>query len=146
MKHKYNITIIRLGYVGLPLAVEFAKKYKTYGIDINKDRIEEIRRYNDSTLEIDSSDLKEVVVTDNDKFNKINNGLFLSTSINENMLSDIYIITVPTPIDKNKNPNLSALINASQTVGAHLKKDNIVIYESTVYPGATEEDCVPRKL
>ncbi len=143
MKHKYNITIIGLGYVGLPLAVEFAKKYKTYGIDINKDRIEEIRRYNDSTLEIDSSDLKEVVVTDNDKFNKINNGLFLSTSINENMLSDIYIITVPTPIDKNKNPNLSALINASQTVGAHLKKDNIVIYESTVYPGATEEDCVP---
>ena len=89
MKHKYNITIIGLGYVGLPLAVEFAKKYKTYGIDINKDRIEEIRRYNDSTLEIDSSDLKEVVVTDNDKFNKINNGLFLSTSINENMLSDI---------------------------------------------------------
>ena len=143
MNKNYRITIIGLGYVGLPLAVEFGKKYKTVGIDINSGRIDEIKNCIDSTLEIDSIELKNVVENDKKIFENSDNGLFVSTTIDQNIKTDIYIITVPTPIDKNKNPDLSPLINASKTVGKNLKKENIVIYESTVYPGATEDDCVP---
>lgn len=125
-----KIGIIGLGYVGLPLAVEFAKKYTLVGFDINKKRIEELKKGEDRTLEVSSSELKA------------SRAVF---SCYKNDLKDlnVYIVTVPTPIDLHKNPDLFPLIKASETVGSVLKKGDIVIYESTVYPGCTEEDCVP---
>ena len=137
MKTDNKIAIIGLGYVGLPLAVEFAKKYKVKGYDINSLRINELNLCNDSTQEVSEKDLKEAFELTNSK------GLEL-TNIS-NVLSDcnIYIVTVPTPVDKNNRPILSPLIKASETVGKCLKKGDIVIYESTVYPGVTEDECVP---
>ena len=133
-----KIAIIGLGYVGLPLAVEFAKKYRVVGFDINKRRIDELTSGIDSTLEITKENLSKVLVDDFDK-----KGLFLTNSIDQLIKADVYIVTVPTPIDANKKPNLDPLYKASKTVGKVLQKGNIVIYESTVYPGATEEECVP---
>ena len=129
-----RIAIIGLGYVGLPLAVEFAKKYQVIGFDINQNRIDELAKGNDHTLEIDTDRLKKVL---DDKS-------FILTSDKKELASaNFYIITVPTPIDEQKKPNLKPLYGASETVGNVLKKDDIVVYESTVYPGATEEECVP---
>jgi UDP-N-acetyl-D-galactosamine dehydrogenase len=132
-----KISIIGLGYVGLPLAVLFAKKHRVIGYDINSNRIDELNNFIDSTNEIESSKLKEVL--------KNNNNGVLKVSSNKNELknSDYYIITVPTPIDEENKPDLAPLFKASELVGSILSKGAIVIYESTVYPGATEEDCVP---
>ena len=127
---KYKLNIIGLGYVGLPLAIEFAKKYEVIGFDINNDRINELKNGYDKTNEVEKSDL----LNSNIKFTS-----------NKDILNDcdFYIITVPTPIDKYNKPDLTPLKNASLIVGKLLKKGCIVIYESTVYPGCTEEDCVP---
>ena len=130
MKHK-KIAIIGLGYVGLPLAVEFGKKREVIGFDINKDRIVELKKNNDSTLEITQQEFKDSI------------HLSFTTNLNDLKNCNIFIVTVPTPIDKHKRPDLTALEKSSETVGAVLKKGDIVIYESTVYPGATEEVCVP---
>ena len=128
---KYKIGIIGLGYVGLPLAVEFGKKYETIGYDINPDRINELRSGNDSTLEVDFEGLKSAKL------------LTYSSDIQDLSNCNIYIVTVPTPIDKNKRPDLQPLEKASYVISQILKKDDIVIYESTVFPGCTEEICVP---
>ena len=134
-----KIAIIGLGYVGLPLARLFATKYAVVGFDINKERISEINSGNDKTLEISKELLDEVLVD-----NSSNNiGLFCTSDINELKNCTYYIVTVPTPVDKNNRPNLTPLYKSSETVGKVLKKGDIVIYESTVYPGVTEEECVP---
>ena len=124
-----KLCIIGLGYVGLPLAVEFAKKYEVTGFDINKIRVNELKNNIDKTLELKSDDIKNA------------KNLSFTNEISKD--ANIYIITVPTPVDKNKNPNLVPLIQASKSVAKVLKKDDIVVYESTVYPGAVEEKLVP---
>tara|TARA_Y100000766_G_C18913584_1_gene609682 strand:- start:321 stop:1610 length:1290 start_codon:yes stop_codon:yes gene_type:complete len=138
----YKITIVGLGYVGLPLAVEFAKKFKTVGFDINDGRINEIRSAKDKTMEVSNETLKNVL-SENNEIDKYSNGLYVTSSIDEIRDSNIYIITVPTPTDKNKRPVLKPLLNASKSVGSVLKTGDIVVYESTVYPGVTEDICVP---
>lgn len=139
---KNKIAIIGLGYVGLPLAVEFARKFNTIGFDINEERLHELKRCNDSTLEVSSNDLKSVVKHDKD-LNKTATGLSLTLNSEDISDANIFIITVPTPTDKHKRPVLTPLINSSKTIGRVLKKNDIVIYESTVYPGVTEDECVP---
>jgi UDP-N-acetyl-D-galactosamine dehydrogenase len=134
-----KIAIIGLGYVGLPLAVEFAKKYQVVGFDINLLRINELNEGHDRTLEISDELLQKV----NHKGNANNIGLHCSNILNEIKDCNIYIVTVPTPVDKNNRPDLTPLYKASETVGKVLKKGDIVVYESTVYPGVTEEECVP---
>jgi UDP-N-acetyl-D-glucosamine/UDP-N-acetyl-D-galactosamine dehydrogenase len=126
-----KIAIIGLGYVGLPLAVEFGKQRETIGFDINNIRIKELKEGHDRTLEVDDTELAMA------------KHLRLTESIIDIQDCNYYIITVPTPIDKSRRPDLKPLIKASETVGKVLKKGDIVIYESTVYPGATEDDCVP---
>ena len=134
-----KIAVIGLGYVGLPLARLFATKYPVVGFDINQKRIEELNSGIDNTLEIDKELLQSVLV---DKpLEKI--GLYCSTNIEDISNCTIYIITVPTPVDKNNRPDLTPLYKSSEAVGKVLKKGDIVIYESTVYPGLTEEECVP---
>ena len=140
---KDKITIIGLGYVGLPLAVEFAKKYKVVGFDVDDHRVENLTKFSDKTGEINYLKLKEVVKTTKDQFLSNKFGLFLSCDIKDIVDSSIYIITVPTPIDINKTPNLTYLLSATETVSKVLNIEDIVIYESTVYPGCTEEDCIP---
>lgn len=134
-----KIAIIGLGYVGLPLARLFATKYNVVGFDINSTRINQLNEGIDITLEIDNETLKNVLKTSID--NEI--GLFCTNNLEEIKDCNIYIITVPTPIDKNNRPNLTPLYKSSETVGKVLKKNDIVIYESTVYPGVTEDECVP---
>lgn len=134
-----KITIIGLGYVGLPLAVAMAKKHAVTGFDINLGRIAALNEYNDITLEISSDDLEAVISTEKPQ----HNGLYCTSDIEDIKDSTYYIVTVPTPVDKNNKPDLTALYKASETVGKVLKRGDIVIYESTVYPGATEEECVP---
>ncbi|TMM29168.1 nucleotide sugar dehydrogenase [Polaribacter aestuariivivens] len=136
---KINICIVGLGYVGLPLARLFATKYPVVGFDVNERRISELNDGEDSTLEIEKTVLTSVLKTKN----TLKNGLFCTSQIDDILNCNHFIITVPTPIDKNNKPLLTPLIKASETVGKVLKKGDIVIYESTVYPGATEEDCVP---
>jgi len=136
---KDKIAIIGLGYVGLPLARLFATKYTVVGFDINTDRITELMSGNDSTLELDNETLQSVLI--DEESNKI--GLFCTNQLDKIKDCNYYIVTVPTPVDKNNRPILTPLIKASETVGNILKKGDVVIYESTVYPGATEEDCVP---
>ena len=134
-----KIAIIGLGYVGLPLARLFATKYSVVGFDINTDRISELMSGVDTTLEVDNETLQSVLIDeDSDEI-----GLFCTNQLDKIKDCNYYIITVPTPVDKNNRPILTPLVKASETVGAVLKKGDIVIYESTVYPGATEEDCVP---
>ena len=140
---KNKISIIGLGYVGLPLATEFAKQYKVVGFDIDKSRIKELEHGEDKTREINISNFNKVVITKKSEFLSIESGLFLSSNPEEITDSSIYIITVPTPIDNNKQPDLSFLLSATEMVAKVLKRGDIVIYESTVYPGCTEEDCVP---
>jgi UDP-N-acetyl-D-galactosamine dehydrogenase len=139
MNAEYKITIIGLGYVGLPLAVEFAKKYQVIGFDINEDRIKELKRGVDKTLEVESNNLKQVLITDlgNEQ------GLYITSNPQDLATSNIYIVTVPTPTDALNKPVFTPLVKASETVGKVLSKGDIVIYESTVYPGATEDVCVP---
>ncbi len=128
-----KICIIGLGYVGLPLAHAFSEKYEVVGFDISSWRIDELNNGYDRTLELSETQVKEA----------LNNKMKFTLNIDDIKDCNIYIVTVPTPIDKHKKPDLTPLIKASETIGNILKKDDIVIYESTVYPGATEEDCVP---
>lgn len=127
---KAKIAFIGLGYVGLPLAVAFAKKYPVIGFDISESRIAELRLGKDSSLEVSADELAEVEMVYTNQLDAIEN-------------CNVYIVTVPTPIDKYKNPDLTPLISASRAIGTIIKPGDVVIYESTVYPGATEEDCVP---
>ena len=126
-----TIAVIGLGYVGLPLAVEFGRKRKVIGYDINEFRVSELKKGIDKTLETTHKELKDAV------------NLCYTSNLEDIQKCKIFIVTVPTPIDKNKQPNLSPLKDASEAVGSVLKKGDLVIYESTVYPGATEEVCVP---
>jgi len=132
-----TIAIIGLGYVGLPLAVEFAKKYKVIGFDINKERVDTLNNGHDSTLEVSDENLRAVLNTNKDI------GLELTDEASKIENCHIYIVTVPTPVDKNNRPILTPLIKSSETIGKVLKQGDIVIYESTVYPGVTEDECVP---
>tara|TARA_Y100001970_G_C14249605_1_gene870805 strand:- start:1895 stop:3151 length:1257 start_codon:yes stop_codon:yes gene_type:complete len=128
---KYKIGIIGLGYVGLPLAVEFGKKFSTIGFDVNSNRVNDLKKGHDITGEVSKRNVSSSLK------------LKFSSKVDDLSVCNIYIIAVPTPIDKNNNPNLSILISASEIVGNQIKKGDIVIYESTVYPGCTEEECVP---
>ncbi|CAG5069728.1 UDP-N-acetyl-D-glucosamine 6-dehydrogenase [Dyadobacter sp. CECT 9623] len=126
-----KIAVIGLGYVGLPLAVAFSDKYDVLGYDINSQRISDLLGFEDTTREISSGELEAAV------------HLRFSNTESDLESANIYIVTVPTPVDQRKKPNLLPLLNASRTIGKYLRKNDIVIYESTVYPGCTEEDCVP---
>jgi len=129
MNKNHNIAIVGLGYVGLPLAVAFSKHYPTIGYDINQKRVDELIAFKDSTLETTTQELQDA------------KGLSFTTNLDEIKQANIYIITVPTPVDANNLPELSPLEKASIAIGSILKKDDVVVYESTVYPGATEEYC-----
>jgi UDP-N-acetyl-D-galactosamine dehydrogenase len=128
---KVHIGVLGLGYVGLPLAVEFGKKYPTVGLDINKDRVAELKSGHDSSLEVDPEELRQVP------------HLSYTSRLDDIKPCNVYIVTVPTPINEHKQPDLSPLIGASHALGKVLKKGDIAIFESTVYPGATEEVCIP---
>mgnify|MGYP003590421470 FL=1 len=141
MNHKNKIAIVGLGYVGLPLARLFATKYPVVGFDINAARVQELKSGKDATLEVEDHLLQSVLLNENPAKDKT--GLFCSDQIEDIADSNIYIITVPTPVDKNNRPVLTPLYKSSETVGKVLKKGDIVIYESTVYPGVTEEECIP---
>ena len=134
-----KIGIIGLGYVGLPLARLFATKYSVVGFDIQQQRVNELNSGLDVTLEVDKEVLQSVLI--DAPLSKI--GLYCSTNMKDLVDCNYYIVTVPTPVDKNNRPDLTALYKSSETVGKVLKKGDIVIYESTVYPGLTEEECVP---
>lgn len=153
-----KIAVIGLGYVGLPLARLFATKYPVVGYDINEARVQELRAGHDFTLEVEDDMLQAVLLSDNPfdtysprrpvapSFSRPDDslsGLYISNQLDDISHANIYIITVPTPIDRHNRPDLSPLFEASETAGKVLKKGDIVIYESTVYPGATEDDCVP---
>ena len=130
-KEEIKIAVIGLGYVGLPLAVEFSKKYNVVGFDLDRIRVSELNDKYDRTNELsenDLSDLKNLKITTNDS---------------EISSSNIYIVTVPTPVDKNNKPNLNPIISASELIGRYLTINDIVVYESTVFPGCTEQICVP---
>jgi len=139
LKTNTKIAIIGLGYVGLPLARLFATKYSVIGFDINQSRIDELKKGIDKTLEIDSESMQKVLVDTS----TTENGLYCTSSLSEIQDCNYFIVTVPTPVDKNNRPDLTPLYKSSETVGKVLKKGDIVIYESTVYPGVTEEECVP---
>jgi UDP-N-acetyl-D-galactosamine dehydrogenase len=139
LKTEIKIAVIGLGYVGLPLARLFATKYSVVGFDINQSRIDALKQGNDSTLEIDTASLQQVLVETPTNAN----GLYCTSTLSEIADCNYYIVTVPTPVDKNNRPDLTPLYKSSETVGKVLKKGDIVIYESTVYPGVTEEECVP---
>ncbi|MEC8853088.1 MAG: nucleotide sugar dehydrogenase, partial [Bacteroidota bacterium] len=132
-----KIAVIGLGYVGLPLAVEFAKKYTVVGFDINQERVEELKKAKDNTLEVEESDLLSVLSANS------SNGFLPTINKDDIASSNVFIVTVPTPVDENNKPIITPLIKASEAIGGILKQGDIVIYESTVYPGCTEDDCVP---
>ncbi len=136
-----KIAVIGLGYVGLPLARLFATKYPVVGFDINQKRISELNAGKDDTLEVSDELLQSALVGHNPS--KEEKGLFCSANLEDIKDATIYIVTVPTPVDKNNRPDLTPLYKASETVGKVLKKGDIVVYESTVYPGVTEEECIP---
>ena len=134
------IAVIGLGYVGLPLAIEFGKKYRVIGFDIHQARVDELNRGEDHTLEADLVGMKQA----RDAYETTNKiGLTFTSNPDDLKLVNTYIVTVPTPIDHFNNPDLTPLLKASETIGKTLKEGDLVIYESTVYPGCTEEDCVP---
>ncbi|WP_370895417.1 nucleotide sugar dehydrogenase [Chryseobacterium gossypii] len=155
MNTQIKIGIIGLGYVGLPLARLFATKYSVVGFDINQNRIEELNEGRDSTLEVEDEMLQAVLIKENPfhyqkegvsaevEVLETTKGLYCSSNIEDIRDANIYIVTVPTPVDKHNRPDLTPLYKASETVGKVLKRNDIVIYESTVYPGVTEEECVP---
>ena len=126
-----NLCVTGLGYVGLPLAIELSQVFEVFGLDTDKKRIEELTKGFDRTGEISALQLQS------------GSSLTFTSTLNKLKNTDVYIITVPTPVDKSNKPDLSALISASEAIGTLLRPDNIVVYESTVYPGATEEICVP---
>ena len=130
-KENIKIAVIGLGYVGLPLAINFGKHYNTIGFDIDSERIKELKDNFDITKELTSEQIKSSM------------NIHFSNSESDLIDANVYIVTVPTPINKSREPNLSPIFNASRTIGKYLNKDDIVVYESTVYPGCTEEDCVP---
>ncbi len=134
-----KISVIGLGYVGLPLAVEFAKKFPVCGFDINAGRVSQLKSGVDDTLEVEEEELKKVLKSKNDTLN----GLYFGSDKSLIEDSNFYIVTVPTPVDKYNRPVLTPLVRASESIGEVLKKGDIVVYESTVYPGLTEEECVP---
>ncbi|AWH85113.1 nucleotide sugar dehydrogenase [Flavobacterium album] len=134
-----KIAVIGLGYVGLPLARLFATKYSVIGFDINQSRVDELNSGTDSTLEVEDDILRAVLVSSPSS----EAGLYCSTNLNDIKDCNYFVVTVPTPVDKNNRPDLTPLYKSSETVGKVLKKGDIVIYESTVYPGVTEEECVP---
>jgi len=140
MNSERKIAVIGLGYVGLPLAIEYGKKYRVLGFDINTDRVSELSRGEDRTLEADLAGMKQAtnLYMENDQ-----KGLSFSSIVEDLRTFNTFIVTVPTPIDKYNNPDLTPLLKASEMLGKVLKKGDLVIYESTVYPGCTEEDCVP---
>ena len=138
-----SIAIIGLGYVGLPLAVEFAKKYPVIGFDIKQERVNQLRKGYDATLEITGQELNSVLCDRHSSCIDKPAALFITSDSDALAEANYYIVTVPTPTDKNNRPDLTPLIKASETIGKVLKPGDIVIYESTVYPGATEEECVP---
>lgn len=133
-----RIAIIGLGYVGLPLAIEFARHFSVIGFDINENRVNELKAGSDHTLEADSGALKQAL-----KKNDTGKGLFCTAVLDDIKAANIFIVTVPTPIDRYNAPDLTQLLQASAMIGQLLKKNDTVIYESTVYPGCTEEECVP---
>ena len=135
---KIIIAVIGLGYVGMPLLVEFGKFFKTIGFDINEDRVLELKKGKDHTLEVPEGYLQSVIKNSNE-----NMGVSFTSNIKDIQEANFYIVTVPTPTDKNNNPDLLPLYKASETVGKVLKKGDVVVYESTVYPGVTEEICAP---
>jgi len=136
-----KIAVIGLGYVGLPLARLFATKYPVIGFDINQKRIDELRAGRDQTLEVEEDVLRSVLVQESPY--GAGAGLYVSNERTDIADADFYVVTVPTPVDKHNRPDLTPLYKASETVGSVLKKGDIVVYESTVYPGVTEEECVP---
>ena len=138
-----KIAVIGLGYVGLPLAVEFGKKFPTVGFDINTNRVKELQEGHDHTLEVEDEILKKIITTDLLTVEANGKGLYCSTSVVDLKDFNFFIVTVPTPTDRNKRPVLTPLINASKLIGKVLKKGDYVVYESTVYPGVTEDECVP---
>lgn len=138
-----HIAIIGLGYVGLPLAIEFAKKYDVLGFDINEERVKELSEGKDRTQEANLEDLNQVIASRKDNKKGKGNGLGFSSNKADLSNYNTFIVTVPTPIDHFKAPDLTPLLKASEMLGSILKSGDIVIYESTVYPGCTEEDCVP---
>jgi len=138
-----RIGIIGLGYVGLPLARLFATKYRVIGFDINENRVTELNGGCDSTLEVDNEQLQSVLLQSPDDLETGRCGLYCTTDSSLLKKCDYFVVTVPTPVDKNNRPDLTPLIKASETVGKVIDKGAIVVYESTVYPGATEEDCIP---
>lgn len=142
MNKEYKIAVIGLGYVGLPLATLFASKYPVVGYDINQKRIDELKQGSDATLEVSDQALKNVLQSAN-PIDKESVGLYFTTNESHLKSANYYIITVPTPVDKNNSPDLTPLKKASEMVGKVLKKGDVVVYESTVYPGVTEEECVP---
>jgi len=137
-----KIAVIGLGYVGLPLARLFATKFPVLGFDINQKRIDELRSGKDLTLEVEDNILQGVLVNEN-PFKTNTKGLYCSNQLSDIEAANFYVVTVPTPVDKNNRPDLTPLYKASETVGKVLKKGDIVVYESTVYPGVTEEECIP---
>ena len=139
MDENIKIAIIGLGYVGLPLARLFATKYPVVGFDINESRVATLKSGTDTTLEVDDETLQKVLVANSNN----ENGLYCTTTLSDIADCNYFIITVPTPVDKNNRPDLTPLYKSSESVGKVLKKDDIVIYESTVYPGVTEEQCIP---
>ena len=140
-KLSYKIGVIGLGYVGLPLAVEFSKIYSVVGCDINNRRIDELSHGIDVTLEVDEPSLKQVIVSEIPPVG--GKGLYFTSILDDLKNCNFYVVTVPTPVDKNNRPDLTPLYRASESVGKVLKKGDIVVYESTVYPGVTEDECVP---
>lgn len=143
MSTQHKIAVIGLGYVGLPLARLFATKFPTVGFDINKGRIGELREGRDGTLEVSNEVLQSVLVDKNPVLHSVDKGLFCSYDMGDITDCNVYVVTVPTPVDKHNRPDLTPLYKSSETVAKVLKKGDIVIYESTVYPGVTEEECVP---
>lgn len=133
-----KIAVIGLGYVGLPLAIEFAKKYPVVGFDVNEDRVQDLKHSIDRTREADIEELRSVLDSKNE-----HSGLKLSFEVEDIKICNVFIVTVPTPINEFKAPDLGSLLHATDTLAKIIKKGDIVIYESTVYPGCTEEDCVP---
>lgn len=134
-----KIAVVGLGYVGLPLAVEFAKKYKVFGFDVHSNRVDELKTGFDHTKEIEQSQLEEVLTTDCTSLK----GLYCTSELEKIRSCSVFIITVPTPVDKHNRPDLNPLLKVSKMIASLLKKGDTVIYESTVYPGVTEDECVP---
>lgn len=133
MQKEIKVAVIGLGYVGLPLARLMSTKYKTVGFDLNQSRVNELMSGNDSTLEVDGTLLQDA----------LDNGFICTTDIEQIRDCNFYIVAVPTPVDKNNNPDLRPLYGASETVGKVISRGDIVVYESTVYPGVTEDECIP---